>query len=90
MTTKSINQQRLKYLRIIKGRLEMPKSELINISAFRGFGGPQGMLFCENIFDQIADSLKIDGIKVNFFLFNRMQNFYKIIIIQGSRAEHVQ
>jgi xanthine dehydrogenase/oxidase len=33
-------------------------------TAFRGFGGPQGMMFCENIFDHIADKLAMDPIKV--------------------------
>jgi len=33
-------------------------------TAFRGFGGPQGMMFCENIMDTIADKLNMDPIKV--------------------------
>ena len=40
-------------------------------TAFRGFGGPQGMAIIENIIDQIARFLKKDAIEI------RKLNFYK-------------
>ncbi len=40
-------------------------------TAFRGFGGPQGMVIIENIVDQIARFLKKDALEI------RKLNFYK-------------
>ena len=40
-------------------------------TAFRGFGGPQGMAIIENIIDRIARLLKKDAIEIRKF------NFYK-------------
>ncbi|MCG8508595.1 MAG: molybdopterin-dependent oxidoreductase, partial [Rhodospirillales bacterium] len=40
-------------------------------TAFRGFGGPQGMIGAEAMMDQIARTLKIDPIEV------RRRNFYR-------------
>lgn len=40
-------------------------------TAFRGFGGPQGMIGAEAIMDQIARTLKIDPLEV------RRRNFYR-------------
>ncbi|XP_021947177.1 xanthine dehydrogenase/oxidase [Folsomia candida] len=47
------------------------KTNLPSNTAFRGFGGPQGMMFTENVFDQIADKLNIDPIQL------REINMYK-------------
>lgn len=41
------------------------KTNLASNTAFRGFGGPQGMLICEHIFDCLADKLRMDPIKVS-------------------------
>lgn len=40
------------------------KTNLPSNTAFRGFGGPQGMFVAENIIQQIADYLKLDVAKV--------------------------
>ena len=40
-------------------------------TAFRGFGGPQGMFCIENIIDHIAHHLKKEPANI------RVQNFYK-------------
>eukprot|EP00742_Colponemidia_sp_Colp-10_P005067 GILJ01005413.1.p1 GENE.GILJ01005413.1~~GILJ01005413.1.p1 ORF type:complete len:1351 (+),score=226.28 GILJ01005413.1:45-4097(+) len=47
------------------------KTNLPSNTAFRGFGGPQGMLVCESIIDKIASTLKMQPEKV------RETNFYK-------------
>lgn len=43
------------------------KTNLPSNTAFRGFGGPQGMFLGENIIRQIADYLKLDVAKVMLF-----------------------
>lgn len=40
------------------------KTNLPSNTAFRGFGGPQGMFVAENIIRQIADYLNLDVVKV--------------------------
>ncbi|CAH1763525.1 16119_t:CDS:10 [Entrophospora sp. SA101] len=40
-------------------------------TAFRGFGGPQGMMITENIINEVADQLGMDAIEL------RQKNFYK-------------
>ncbi|CAG7824794.1 unnamed protein product [Allacma fusca] len=40
------------------------RTNLPSNTAFRGFGGPQGMMFCEMIFDVVAEHLKMDQIKI--------------------------
>ncbi|MCD4697780.1 MAG: xanthine dehydrogenase molybdopterin binding subunit [Bacteroidales bacterium] len=47
------------------------KTNLPSNTAFRGFGGPQGMAVIENIIDRIARFLKNDSLKI------RKLNFYK-------------
>lgn len=42
------------------------KTNLPSNTAFRGFGGPQGMFVAENIIRQIADYLGLDVVKVIF------------------------
>lgn len=44
------------------------KTNLPTNTAFRGFGGPQGMFMAENMIQQIADYLKMDVAKVMLFL----------------------
>lgn len=44
----------------------MCKTNLPSNTAFRGFGGPQGMFVAENIIRHIADYLKLDVVKVIF------------------------
>ena len=48
------------------------KTNTVSNTAFRGFGGPQGMFCIENIIENIAKHLKIDAHRV------RIKNFYKI------------
>ncbi|MCD4773139.1 MAG: xanthine dehydrogenase molybdopterin binding subunit, partial [Bacteroidales bacterium] len=48
------------------------KTNLPSNTAFRGFGGPQGMAVIENIIDRIARFLQIDATKI------RYRNFYQI------------
>ena len=48
------------------------KTNTVSNTAFRGFGGPQGMFCIENIIDHISHHLKKDPAKI------RAQNFYKI------------
>jgi len=47
------------------------KTNLPSNTAFRGFGGPQGMAVIENAIDRIARFLKKDSAEI------RLQNFYK-------------
>jgi xanthine dehydrogenase large subunit len=46
------------------------KTNTVSNTAFRGFGGPQGMMAIEWVIDEIARSLKVDPLDV------RMRNFY--------------
>ncbi|XP_046415103.1 xanthine dehydrogenase isoform X1 [Neodiprion fabricii] len=43
----------------------MCKTNLPSNTAFRGFGGPQGMFVAENMIRQVADFLKMDTVKVS-------------------------
>ncbi|MGH6873390.1 MAG: molybdopterin cofactor-binding domain-containing protein, partial [Aestuariivirgaceae bacterium] len=54
--------------RIFSRRL---KTNTVSATAFRGFGGPQGMLFAEQMMDAIAHTLGLDPLDV------RMRNFYR-------------
>ena len=59
------------------------KTNLPSNTAFRGFGGPQGMFLAETIIQQIADYLNLDIIKVIFGIISYICNkiifyFYKI------------
>ncbi len=47
------------------------KTNLPSNTAFRGFGGPQGMAVIENLIDRIARQLKMDSAEV------RYRNFYR-------------
>jgi xanthine dehydrogenase large subunit len=46
------------------------RTNTVSNTAFRGFGGPQGMLFAERMLDEIAYSLGLDPLDV------RIANFY--------------
>ena len=46
-------------------------SDSASQTAFRGFGGPQGMLFCEEILDRVARHLGLPPETV------RERNFYR-------------
>ena len=48
------------------------KTHTVSNTAFRGFGGPQGMMVIENIIDEIARSLRRDPLDV------RRANFYGV------------
>jgi xanthine dehydrogenase large subunit len=54
--------------RIFSRRL---KTNTVSATAFRGFGGPQGMLFAEQMLDAIARKLGLDPLDV------RKRNFYR-------------
>lgn len=47
------------------------KTHIPSNTAFRGFGGPQGMMFCENVMDQVAQKLGMDRVEL------RTKNMYK-------------
>ena len=54
--------------RIFSRRL---KTNTVSATAFRGFGGPQGMLFAEQMMDAVACTLRLDPLDV------RKRNFYR-------------
>jgi xanthine dehydrogenase large subunit len=47
------------------------KTHTVSATAFRGFGGPQGMLFAETMIDAVARTLGLDPLDV------RKRNFYR-------------
>jgi xanthine dehydrogenase large subunit len=47
------------------------KTHTVSNTAFRGFGGPQGMVFAERLMDELAVELKLDPLAV------RKRNFYR-------------
>jgi xanthine dehydrogenase large subunit len=59
----------LEHLEIVSHRC---KTHTVSNTAFRGFGGPQGMVVIEQIIDEIARSLGLDPLAV------RRANFYGI------------
>src|ERR1700684_4494730 len=59
----------LEHLEIVSHRC---KTHTVSNNAFRGFGGPQGMLVIEQIIDDIARTLGLDALAV------RQRNFYGI------------
>ncbi|KZM21503.1 uncharacterized protein EKO05_0006242 [Ascochyta rabiei] len=46
----------------VRGRVA--KTNTVSNTAFRGFGGPQGMFICETFMEEIADHLKISAEKL--------------------------
>ncbi len=61
------NAYYLEHVRIVSHRC---KTHTVSNTAFRGFGGPQGMLVIEQILDEIARTLHLDPLVV------RRANFY--------------
>jgi len=68
------------------------KTHTVSNTAFRGFGGPQGMLMLEQILDAMATYLKVDPLLV------RRRNFYGETsrnttpygqVVQGNRTEPI-
>ena len=59
----------LEHVEIVSHRC---KTHTVSNTAFRGFGGPQGMLVIEQIIDDIARTLGVDALAV------RQRNFYGI------------
>ncbi|GES98695.1 xanthine dehydrogenase [Rhizophagus clarus] len=49
---------------------KMCKTNIHSNTAFRGFGGPQGMMITENIISEVADKLGVDAVEL------REKNFY--------------
>ena len=56
------------------------RTNTVSDTAFRGFGGPQGLVACERILDQVAHALKLDPLEV------RKRNFYDPIDKVADRA----
>ncbi len=61
------NAYYLEHLQLVSHRC---RTHTVSNTAFRGFGGPQGMLVVEQILDEIARTLRIDPLAV------RRANFY--------------
>ena len=61
------NAYYLDHIRIVSYRC---KTNTVSNTAFRGFGGPQGMMGIEHVVDEIARHLRIDPLTV------RKRNFY--------------
>ncbi len=59
----------LEHVEIVSHRC---KTHTVSNTAFRGFGGPQGMIVIEQIIDEIARSLRLDPLAV------RRANFYGV------------
>jgi xanthine dehydrogenase large subunit len=59
----------LEHVEIVSHRC---KTHTVSNTAFRGFGGPQGMMVIEGILDDIARTLRIDALDV------RRANFYGV------------
>jgi xanthine dehydrogenase large subunit len=66
------NAYYLEHVEIVSHRC---KTHTVSNTAFRGFGGPQGMMVIEHILDEIARALRLDALHV------RGANFYGV----GSR-----
>ena len=62
------NAYHLEHCRVESHRL---RTNIQSATAFRGFGGPQGMIGMERVIDHIADYLAVDPI------FIRTRNYYK-------------
>lgn len=52
------------FLPAARFRGQVCKTNTAPSTAFRGFGGPKGMLLIENVLDEIAHHLKIDSFKI--------------------------
>ena len=63
------NAYYLEHVEIVSHRC---KTHTVSNTAFRGFGGPQGMMVIEQIMDDIARTLRLDPLAV------RRANFYGV------------
>jgi xanthine dehydrogenase large subunit len=74
------------FLEHVEIRSHRCRTHTVSNTAFRGFGGPQGMLVIEQIIDEIARTLALDPLVV------RRINFYGIesrnLTHYGQRVEH--
>jgi xanthine dehydrogenase large subunit len=72
----------LEHVEIVSHRC---KTHTVSNTAFRGFGGPQGMMVIEAVLDDIARTLKVDALDV------RRANFYGVkernVTHYGQRVE---
>lgn len=73
----SDNAYQLDHIRIESHRL---KTNMQSATAYRGFGGPQGMLGIERVMDHVAHALDMDPLAV------RRVNFYDEAGAPGSKA----
>jgi len=73
----SDNAYRIGALRVTSHRL---KTNTQSATAFRGFGGPQGMAGVEAVMDRIARRLGMDGVEL------RRRNFYEAARARGPSA----
>jgi xanthine dehydrogenase large subunit len=71
------NCYHLAHVRIESHRL---KTNTQSATAFRGFGGPQGMLGIERVMDHIAHALRLDPVEV------RRANFYRGMATPGGAS----
>ena len=69
------------YIPNVRVRGYVCKTNLPSNTAFRGFGGPQGMFFAENMIREIASYLNKDIVEVSLTIncnyFNRLRSAWK-------------
>jgi xanthine dehydrogenase large subunit len=70
------------YLNAVSLRSLRCKTNTVSNTAFRGFGGPQGMFFIETVIDDIARHLGLDPLRV------RQENFYDVIPRERSTTHY--
>jgi xanthine dehydrogenase large subunit len=75
----SDNAYHLPTARITSHRL---KTNTQSATAYRGFGGPQGVLGIERVMDHIASALELDPVLV------RQRNYYAAMVVGGPSAPH--
>ncbi|MBE9637789.1 xanthine dehydrogenase molybdopterin binding subunit [Salipiger mangrovisoli] len=66
-------------LRVESHRL---KTNMQSATAYRGFGGPQGLFGIERVMDHVAHHLKIDPLEL------RRRNYYADLVPAGARLAH--
>ena len=66
-------------LRVESHRL---KTNMQSATAYRGFGGPQGLFGIERVMDHVAHHLKIDPLEL------RRRNYYADLVPAGTRLAH--
>lgn len=71
---------------------ERIKTNTVSNTAFRGFGGPQGMLFAEMMMDHIALQLDVDPLEIrkrNFYSIRKNKTPYGMLVKDNALAEMV-